>query len=553
MAKRLAIGIFVVLGTFVLLVSGFFLVLFLAPGFSMFGIKYIRADTHKVVINETRIIDLESVGNNFTGSVIINSNEVPVEVCFTNTSSTRSQISFSYYDNYQGITNSDFDDPSLEIKQDESGNVIFNTHEFNKWIYESKSSQRLLVLYIPLAYLESNVGSSVNQNDEETTIVNAKVNLTIKNGIGGIKFTNLNEATAAGRTPKFNNLTIETSGKVDITRRVDAVTFSQTSNNTIVIGNDVTNNVNAIHYNLTSNNGNVVVNRAVSGDLTAKTNNGYINFVSCKNLIATTNNGNISCATEGLANVEGNVTISSKGGSVTLGNVDGSNSKISTGSGNVNINKFASGEITTSFGYVTIKLVNSAKINTNLGKVKVAEALNSIEVNTKRGLVELGGEGMTINNPKVNSTLGKVNLLSAKGKADITTIYSDINFTNAECSEIKLSSGGKIVGRNFSGKVDISASKNVDIEFSEINADVNIDLADTVTFARVVAGKNHIQNTRYYLKAKSVSRFVKAPNGTYNTDATGNELSNSNISLYYPLLKVTGESAEVEVYFNSVS
>ncbi len=540
MAKRLAIAFFVVLGVCILVLSGFLLVLFLAPGFSAFGIKYIAKDTHPIFYEDIRIVDASEIGGSFNGSVIINTNEIPIEICFSSTGNTQNQIRYTYKDNFNGITNSSFDDPSFEITKDQNGNAVITTHEFQKFLYESSTSERLLKIYLPARFVaDSATNFVINSKNSPVTFY-------------------LEDSEDANFVPRFQNLTVNTSGKISINHKILADTFTSKSNSSIEIGVDEKTNINANNYVLESLNGRINIKRPVAGDIQAKTTNGEIKFVSCKNLVASTSGGSILSSTSEEIVVNGLVNITTKSGSVTIGKILGvanseesANNKITTSSGNVTINRIVDGEITTSRGSVSLKNSNNVKIITNMGNVSVEEALTALDINTVRGNVKIGGNGITMNNPTVFSRTGKVFVYSASGKANVQTISSNISFVNANCSETKIVCGGKIVAENLSGKVEISAQKNIDITFNIIDQDTTITLADTVTQAKVTAIKNTAKDTRFILKGKSVTRYELGANGTYSKVSTDSETSNEP-TVTGPLLSIGGSvNANIEVYFNS--
>lgn len=533
MAKRLAISFFIVLGVAILLVSGFMLVLFLAPGFSAFGIKYIAKDTHSTIVNDTRIVDIDNVGLGINGSIKIESYEIPIEICFAETGDTENQIRLYYYDNFNGITNSDIQDPYIEVIKEAGGNIVIKTNEFHKFIYEASTSDRLLKIYLPMAY-----------------VIKARTNLVINSSYSNVTFTT--EMKNDDRVPNFNNLTVNTSGQISINNKINATTFTQTSDGTINVGADENKFINATNYILSSGRGKINIGREISGDLEAKTNNGDIRFISCKNLVISTNGGKVLGMTEADPTVNGIVKIESKSGSVKLGKILGSGTNsITTNSGNVEIEKFNDAVIKTTRGSVSVKSVGSANITTNVGKVTVEEALNSINVTTTRGNIYLGGEGITLNNPTVFSRLGKVFIYSASGKADVQTISSNISFNSTNCTETVINCGGKLTATNLIGKVTIDSNKNIDISFNNINDNVTITLADTVTFAKITATNNNALNTRFILTGKNVTRYERSANGTFSKAGAGTDLS-SDITASGPLLKVTGKNAEIEVYFNSI-
>ena len=174
MSKRLAIVFFIVIASCIFAVAGFCLMLFLAPGFSAFGLKYIRTDIHvvntgKIQIAETK--DFKTSGG-FNGDLIIETTEVPINIIF----SQDFDFYFAYFDNFVGLTTSDFDDPSVSISKNEHGDCIIKTQEFEKFIYESSSSKRYLNVYVPL-YIVGDTGATLKNltiNTESSPITFSK-------------------------------------------------------------------------------------------------------------------------------------------------------------------------------------------------------------------------------------------------------------------------------------------------------------------------------------------------------------------------------------------
>lgn len=540
MAKRLAIAFFVVLGVCIFLVAGFLLVLFLAPGFSAFGIKYIAKDTHVVSYEDQTINSfLDISAGEFQGHLTINSTEVPIEICFASTGSSAGAIRFMYKDNFNGITNSTFDDPSLEIKKGANGSVEITTHEFTKFVYESSTSTRLLKIFIPIDFVK-------NKNTD--LIINSKTS--------DVKFFMENQMDFSS-VAYFKNLTVKTSGKIEISSEIECETYTQTSDSSIEIGVGRKSNINATNYVLISNGGKIIVKRNIVGDLQAKTTRGDIKFISCENLIATTEDGEIGCANEkALAAVVGNAKITTKSGNVTLGKVYDNETAtniidktiISTSSGNVSIENMADGTITTVRGSVSVKSANNVKIVTNTGKVTLEEAIEAVDVETKRGNIILGG--LTMNNIKAFSRLGKITVKTASGTADVQSISGNIEFANTNCTDIKINAGGKLKATNLSGKVEITAGKDIDVTFDQITDDTTITLKDTVTFAKITAISNTARDTRFYLKGKPVTRYERASNGSFSKVSTGSETTSEPV-VTGPLLSVEGKNAAIDLYFNS--
>jgi hypothetical protein len=129
MAKRFAGIFFITLGVALACVTTFVLVLLLAPGFSVFGLKYIAKGTH--VVNESCVIAEKMEGGNFSGSVRIEVDDIPIQVVF----SQRYSYQIEYYDDFNGLTNSKIDDPSIAFSKDPDGTAVIKVTSFKKFVY----------------------------------------------------------------------------------------------------------------------------------------------------------------------------------------------------------------------------------------------------------------------------------------------------------------------------------------------------------------------------------------------------------------------------------
>lgn len=187
MGKRLATVFLIVLGVALAGVTIFTLTLFMAPGLSLFGVKYIAKGTH--VVNESYVLTEKMEGGTFSGSVRIESGQVPISIVF----SQKFAYQVEYYDNYNGLTNSKFDDPSIEFLKDSDGTAVIKVTSFNKFIYENGNSSRWLKLYIP-----SPVVGGTREGETSLKIVSKSANV------------NFCEEKDDHYSPYFRNIDIET-------------------------------------------------------------------------------------------------------------------------------------------------------------------------------------------------------------------------------------------------------------------------------------------------------------------------------------------------------
>ena len=82
MGKRFGLIFFITLGSIIFIIAAFLLVLFLAPGFSLFGLRYIAMGTH-TVDKKITLNSMEYPG--FNRTVFVETHEVPVEIYFSET------------------------------------------------------------------------------------------------------------------------------------------------------------------------------------------------------------------------------------------------------------------------------------------------------------------------------------------------------------------------------------------------------------------------------------------------------------------------------------
>ena len=535
MTKRFTVIFFIVLGIIALLMTGFVLVLFLAPGFSAFGVRYIALNTRNYDSGEIRLID--EVGA-FTGDIEINAKEVPIYVYFTQANGGGNAYKVRYYENFSGFTKSKIEDPSIEITK-RNGVVVININEYEKFIFQNANTKKFVNLYIPMENI-SGTGAG-------------RTNLTINTKSSSIVFDReLPQSEEELRVPSFKNVTINGNGNIKYNVEMRAITYSLSTNNSILITDDKLSSFNAVNYKLNSNKGKIEIKREVSGDLYCTTKNGKITFLTCKNFVGETTYGDIYCSDKSKqTELAGIVKITTKTGNITLGNVNGTgDNEIVSGSGNVKIKKIKDGSIETKRGSVQINSVNKMKITTNMGKVNVEEALTSIDVSTKRGRINLGGENMVVNNPKVFSRLGRVNVTSALGEVYIETVSSDVVFNNKSSENITIYAGGKLTATALTGKINITANQNTTLDFAKITDNATIKMGKNCKSLLIKAYDDAYGDTRFIISGKMSTIYEDDP--TDDVDpykmVSGEQLTNKKDGTG-ALLDVTAANANIDVYF----
>lgn len=528
MAKRLANVFFIALGVMLACVAVFALVLFLAPGLSIFGIKYIAKGTH--IVNKSVYISEEVAG--FSGSIRIETDDVPVEVVF----SQKFAYQIEYYDNYCGLTSSKFDDPNFECTKESDGTAVIKIKSFKKFIYENNNSTRYIKVLIP-----STIVGATRQWQTDLSIVSKNSNVTFVDEVDD------------NYDPKFKNLEIETSGEISTLTSVFAQNYSLKTINAIKIGENAVSNINATNYILNSTGGKIVVDRDVSGDITATTKDARIQLLSCQNLVVNSGFGDIYSARADVGVVvQGSANISTTAGLVRIDSILGMSQKsvIKTTSGNVQIAKVYDLDLTTTRGFVRIASARNANVATSSGSIVVEAATESVSAKSKRGKITLGGEQAVLKNPKAESTYGDIYVCSASGTASILTSKSNVTFINKDAGSIKIVSGKDLTASKLGGVVDIEVGGNAAIDFENFTAKTNIAGVGANSQITINLLNNDNTTFSYNLEGNDVSLFeynVDDPENHYQIGKS-TSLTSSPEQVGLPLLKAKTTGVLVVYY-----
>ena len=520
MGKRLANVFLITLGVALAGVVVFTLVLFMAPGLSIFGVKYIATGTH--VVSDSYVLVEKMEGGTFSGSIRVESDDVPVSIVF----SQKFAYQVEYYDNYNGLTTSKFDDPSIEFLKDGDGTAVIRVTSFKKFIFENNNSSRHLKILIPSTI----VGGSM-AGETSLKIVSKSANV------------NFYEEKDDYYEPYFRNIEIETNGKVNSSVKVTADNYSLKTVNAIKITEDEIENINATNYILNSTGGKIVVDRPVSGDIKATTKNSRIQILSCNNFTANSGYGDIYSARKNFGiKINGTANIKTTAGIVEIDTISGSGKSIvETKTGNVKITNVQDLDLTTTRGFVRVNSAKNINVTTSSGSITVETATESVTAKTKRGKVFLGGEENRLYNPRVESTFGDVSVVSASGTVKIETIKADVTFENKDASNIKLSVGGELTATKLLGAVDIDVEGDANIEFADFTQKSTIDGLKEKSTITVKLLNNDGNSFSYDLEGNDASLYeynAEDPENHYQINRS-TSMSSSADKVGKPLLSVT--------------
>ena len=127
MSKRLTVISFIVIGVMIFAIASFCLVLFLAPGLSVFGVKYIRHDLHLLATGKVAVSKTDAFYgiSDYKLDFVIETSEVPVNIIY----SQDIECYFEYFDNFEGFTRSKIDEPTISISKDNKGRCVIKVQE----------------------------------------------------------------------------------------------------------------------------------------------------------------------------------------------------------------------------------------------------------------------------------------------------------------------------------------------------------------------------------------------------------------------------------------
>lgn len=532
MAKRFASVFFISLGIALCCVFVFVLVLFLAPGLSVFGVKYIASGTH--IVHDTIILADKLDG--YSGSIKLEVDDIPVQVVFSQGFSYQVE----YYDNFNGLTISKIDDPSIDISKDADGTAVIKVTTFKKFIYENGNSTRYVKLLMP----SSNIGGK-NAGKFDLSIISKNSSVTFMDEVSD------------NYTPYFKNITIETSGNIVANTNVKADTYSLKTINAIKLLDNEKTALTAKNYNLISTGGKIYVDRDVEGDIFATTSNARIQIRSCYNLTANSGFGDVYSVNENSGiKINGAANISTTAGKVEIDSIFGTNEKsiINTKTGNVTINSLVNADIKTTRGFVNIGSANKVSVETSSGAITVEQSKNEVFAKSKRGKIKLGGENLTVNNPTVEATFGNVSIKSATGIVSATSIYSNIDLDCSSVSKVTINAGGDVNATNLTGVVNIETQANANVSFKNFTESSSVVGTNSGSTICVNLLQNDSSSFAYQLDGNDVTLFEYNVEDLENHHQIGRStsLSSSLEMIGKPRLTVTNLGKVVVYYKMSI-
>ena len=662
--KKVLSYIAIFLGVIMFTCCALVVIMMLAPGTEIFGIKYISAAVGKYE---------EKVVNTFYNKdIYIYAYDVPIQVKFDQPG----DIGITYVQNYQGFTKSE-NYPSVELKNldgeayDKSldNAVAIHLNQYQEFVWSNSLKEHYFILNLT-SYKQTNSINIITTNSEVSfsglqtlrnlslqtnkaitldaplTITNelqiktssdvivkdsiditGNVSAEINNGsltIDPIVYGNVNFKTQGGNL-KINscqNLTVEsssgsilkptggkidgnlnfktTSGNVEIpaiygdvnkisstsgtikidnctgdltieTNRanatvsyVDDLTFSSTT------GNLVTNNVSgnliasatlsgdiecgyvAGNAKIITKEGSVTIKDHIDGNADITTVNGNTQMVSCANLKFTSQDGSLSHYGSNKIVVNGEATISTRKGNITLGAVTALANTINSDNGDINVLLIEGNVSITSYNSaINLGSVKSATIKSSYSTINIGKAPQGLNI-TNSGNVTVGTDGevgdlvLKANNGKAvaKNTVGKVEI-SSNAEVELTNKNSTnilINYTKNATDYVSIANG-KVTATGLKGDVRIYSKGNVDVVFTDISGNVRIDTKGDSALVRVNAINNKLSDIYYWLNSTNGKNYIYQGGVVLDTEGKGTYGSQDSAKL-----KIITTNAKVELY-----
>lgn len=447
MARKVLTWICIGLAAIALFFVVCILVLFLAPGTEILGIRYVAKGTTD---SEERRVQLEEVlkDGKFNGNIYIETYGVPVVIEYTPYYTS----AVAFRQEFIGLTKTKSRNAELTTELDNDGNFHVVANELVPWLYSHKG-EGYYYFNLTLSPFLTEVNLHISSNKSKVTIKDAHT---------------------------YDTLEVKSSGELVVENDIFAKNLIYHTSKEVTIGEKIS----CENADLSSTGGNINVMVPLEGDLTAQTRGGDIRFVSCKSFNGTTDSGDITNYGEGKCSVDGEVKIKTRSGDINLGNV-GTNAadeedksdylNIETVSGSIAIGRMLDGDIVDDRGKVNIEFCRNLVLNNKTGDVKITDVSNELVLNGRNGKVTLG-DGGTINNPTVKTTTGTITAYNTRGKVYLESKSNAVEFVNLDSGDIYLYAGRVLNATKLQGKVEAHANGDVVLTFAEglLGLDLNV-------------------------------------------------------------------------------
>ncbi len=429
--KKFFLYLSIVLGVIVFCFVGIVVVLMLAPGTEIFGVKFISA-----VVGEYETTIRQSFVDE---DIYIYADDVPINITF----SASGTVGIEYVQHYQGFTRAK-DTPEITMLNSEGNTfnansdsaVFIHVNQYKKFVWANESKDFYFTINLPSDY----------QNNRTIYVE-----------------TNNSVVTLSGANKAVNNLTVKTNKSINIHNNLTIGSASFYTQQALTLGENVNikNSLTAEIPNESLTVVNPIINGSTYGNIKFITAGGNLSFNACQNLYMESGSGCINQPTG--KTIYGNLIFKTSSGNIEVSTLAGSEHYISSTAGHITLGTVSGTlNIETNRATVTLAAVNSLNVSTTTGSVNIGSAGGNVVASSSRsGDISCGA---VAGNASFKTYTGDITISGAVvGNLTLETNTGDMYFVS--CQNLKSSTkDGNLGGYNdidpvVNGTVDISSEK----------------------------------------------------------------------------------------------
>lgn len=462
MVRKIFTYIGIILGCALLFVVGSVVIMFLAPGVELFGIRYV---TNKQGVYE--LPESNQLMENFGGDIYIETDEVPINIKYSLVSNAK----LEYRQEFVGFTRSENKTPSVDVSIN-NDNLYITSHDLVKFVYAQDfgSDGAYLNLYLPYSFSSK----SINIKSENSSV-------------------NFN---ATGSKP-LKDVNIETAGNINIVGDLNANSIMFYSKQPITINENITAN----HIKLVATTNNINILKDIAGTLEVETGTASLYMKNANNLIFKTTSGSLK-PVDGFSINLVTANVETHSGNINITNITGiQESVIKTISGIINLGFASNVTISNSRSPIYIDKINRAVITGGIGVVNIKEVLTSIDVETRNGAIFLGTGDLSVSNVKAKSLTGRIVAKNVVGVADLNSVNNSVELIGKALTNTTINADEFVSAKKLTGEINITSNGDVNLQVDNVSGDININTNDGCKSVILDIKNNAFNELNYDLKS----------------------------------------------------
>ena len=413
-------------------------VLMVAPGTEIFGIRYVSLMAGNGTADITPNISADQWLN--IQNIEIETGTAPIIIERNNVSAGE----VHFYQSFVGFTKDDIEAPTLEYSIDAETNTLkLKTAELNKFGIATNE-----------CYLKVSLPGGLSKV-ETISITSKKSPLTIQ-GESKITLQNLNVKGNSGITFSIKEMSVQ---NINVSQTISSLTIPSS----VTVGGNVT-------YETTV--GNLKIESAIGGDINANTTAGMIYFNSCKNFTANTDAGSVRSVSSDVKNqVYGNFYFTTALGDCEVYQIHGTEAVVKTQYGKVNIEHVPTLTINAEHGQINVNHVQRAIVTSSTSTMNFPYVENSIYITTTYGTIHLGDEDGSVSNVDISTKSSKITIQNAIGFVKVNaSANAKVVLQNKSANNIYIATAGDVSAKGLVGNVQIYTFGMLYAEFESVDS-----------------------------------------------------------------------------------